>query len=58
MEVSVDDNGEFEVVLNKEFVEEFYTNVEDINKNIDYNIFNGFKNMLVKAFKKGDKLQK
>jgi hypothetical protein len=58
MEVLVDDNGEFQVVFKKEFIEEFYTNVEDINKYIDYDMFNNFKNMLVDVFKKGDKLQK
>lgn len=57
MEVLVDDNGEFQVVFKKEFVEEFYTNVEDINNNIDYDKFNDFKNMLVDAFRKGDKMK-
>jgi hypothetical protein len=57
MEVLVDDNGEFQIVFKKEFVEEFYTNAEDINKNINYDKFNDFKNMLVDAFRKGDKLQ-
>jgi hypothetical protein len=57
MEVLIDDNGEFQVVFKKEFIEEFYTNVEDINKNIDYDKFNDFKNMLIEAFRKGDKMQ-
>ena len=57
MELLVDDEGEFQVVFKKEFIEEFYTKAEDINKNIDYDKFNEFKNMIINALRKGDKLQ-
>ena len=47
---------EFEMVINRDLIETFYTNVEDINDNIDFDLFNKFKNNLMEALRKGDKL--
>lgn len=49
---------EFEMVINRDLIETFYTNVEDINGNIDFDLFNKFKNNLMEALRKGDKFEK
>lgn len=50
------ETNEFEMVINRDLIETFYTNVEDINDNIDFDLFNEFKNNLMEALSKGDKL--
>ena len=55
--VSFDNESkDFEMVINRDLIETFYTNVEDINNNIDFDLFNKFKNNLMEALRKGDKL--
>lgn len=49
---------EFELVINADLIETFYTNVEDINDNINFDLFNKFKNNLMEALRKGDKFEK
>ena len=50
------ETNEFEMVINRDLIETFYTNVEDINDNIDFDLFNEFKNNIMEALSKGDKL--
>ena len=52
------ESKEFEMVINRDLIETFYTNVEDINDNIDFDLFNKFKNNLMEALARGDKLEK
>lgn len=50
-------NGEFTVEMNADFIEQFYYNPEDINNNLDYSLFEAFKNNFIGALQKGDKHQ-
>jgi len=54
LEITVDDEGEFQLAFRKDFVKQFFSNPDEILEHIDYDALNELKDMITDSLKNGD----